>query len=126
MSKENVALYVRMIAEKRDINQQASAARTTQDWVRLGTSAGLQFSDADVAAFVGEVTGQRVTASTAVTTLLKEMSTDQGAGTTAITFSPTLGRQMVAAGYTAPGVEGANYVEFPPDPLPHNPGTIIR
>lgn len=128
MSKENVALFVRMLAEKRDLSRQASADRTTAGWVRLGRGVGLDYDDGDVAGFVGELTGSRVTTATAVPELLKVVE-DRSAGsgpTAAINFTADLARKMVAAGYTPPGGNNANYVAFPPDPgpPPEMPGNI--
>ncbi len=129
MSKENVALFVRMLADKRDLSKQASADRTTQGWVKLGRNAGLEYDDSDVAAFVTELTGTRVTTATAVTELLKVVEDKSAAGAGpagAITFTAELGRKLVAAGYTPPGGAVAKFVQFPPDPLPQrgNPGGI--
>ena len=133
MSKENVALFVRMIAEKRDLNKKASAERNTTRWVQLGKEVGLDYTENDVVGFVGEVIGRKVNADNAVMELLKEVSvedlsaddldkvvggTSLGGGPPAINFSVNLSRQMISAGFTPPGGLGAQYVEFPPDPCP--------
>jgi hypothetical protein len=122
MSRENVALFVRMLAEKRDLSRQASADRTTSGWVRLGKSVGLDYDDADVVGFVGELTGARVTATNAVSELLAviEDRSSEASPTAAITFTADLARRLVSAGYTPPGTGACQYVSFPPDPpLPH-------
>ena len=41
MSKENVALFVRMTATKRDISTRASSERSTHKWIELGKEVGL-------------------------------------------------------------------------------------
>ncbi len=132
MSKENVALFVRMVAEKRDLNVKATAEKSTSKWVQLGREAGLQFAESDVVGFVSEMLGRPVAAAHAVAEFLRDMTSTElddgqldavvgGAGRTAApatNFSPNLGTRMVGAGYTPPGGLGAQYVEFPPDPVP--------
>jgi hypothetical protein len=128
MSKENVALFVRALAEKRDLNRRAAAETNAEAWAAIGNEAGLDFTAADLVDFVNEVTGKAVTADNAVKELLQVVTAEDGRmsdadlesvvggfGGTMINFSSALSRTLVRAGYTPPGGLGAQYVEFPPD-----------
>jgi hypothetical protein len=125
MSKENVALFVRMTATKRDVSAKASADRSTKRWIELGKEAGLAFDENDVVGFVSEVTGKRVTKDNAVTEFLAEVASSERTGASApIQYTANLQKQLVRAGYTPPGGIGGTTYHFPPDPipLPKNPG----
>jgi hypothetical protein len=116
MSKENVALFVRMTATKRDISTRASSERSTQQWIELGKEVGLSFDADDVVGFVSEVTGKRVSRDNAVQEFLAEMTSSETVGARApIQYTANLQKQLVRAGYTPPGgIGGATYT-FPPD-----------
>lgn len=130
MSKENVALFVRMTAEKRDLNQKASSERSTKKWIELGKSVGLSFDEGDVVGFVNELTGKKVNNESAVPEFLAAMTSseltgaqlDQVAGGSAraaappIQYTTNLNQSLVRAGYTPPGGTGGATYEFPPDP----------
>jgi hypothetical protein len=115
MSKENVALFVRMTATKRDVSTKASSERTTQNWIALGKEAGLSFDENDVVGFVSEVTGKRVSGDNAVQVFLTEMSSSQTAARAPIQYTSNLQKQLVRAGYTPPGGIGGATYQFPPD-----------
>jgi hypothetical protein len=123
MSKENVALFVRMTATKRDISTRASAERSAAKWAEIGKSVGLSFDENDVVGFVSEVTGKRVTSDNAIQEFLSATSS---AGTTAtsapIQYTADLQKQLVRAGYTPPGGIGGATYQFPPDPVPPSVG----
>lgn len=129
MSKENVALFVRMTATKRDLSKKASADRTTQKWIDLGKDVGLSFDEHDVVGFVSELTGKKVNKDNAVPEFLAAMTSnelsgaqlDQVVGGSArgsaapIQYSSNLRTQLVRAGYTPPGGIGGATYQFPPD-----------
>jgi hypothetical protein len=116
MSKENVALFVRMTATKRDVSAKASADRSTRKWVELGKEAGLSFDENDVIGFVSEVTGKRVTKDNAISEFLAETASSERAGASApIQYTANLQKQLVRAGYTPPGGIGGATYQFPPD-----------
>jgi len=116
MSKENVALFVRMTATKRDVSAKASADRSTSKWVQLGKEAGLSFDENDVVGFVSEVTGKRVTKDNAISEFLAETASTERAGASApIQYTANLQKQLVRAGYTPPGGIGGATYQFPPD-----------
>jgi hypothetical protein len=132
VSKENVALFVRMTAEKRDLSRKASGAPTTAGWISLGKDVGLTFGEGDVVGFVQEITGKKVNDQNAITEFLAAMTSDAlsdadldqvSAGTVStgglpIAYSSALSKSMVRAGYVPPGgISGATY-NFPPDPVP--------
>lgn len=110
MSKENVALFVRMIAEKKELNKRAAEALDTEHWIALARDAGLEFTANDLASFVGEIIGKPVTPNNAVIEFTRAMTDrelnpeqlDAVAGGT-ITFSPTLSATMVRSGYPSTG-----------------------
>ena len=118
MSKENVALFVRMIAEKRDLNKQASAEQSTQRWVDIARDAGLEFTADDLVDFVSDIIGKKVSAESAVREFIQatkdqeldDKTLDAVAG--GIIFSTSLASTMTRAGYLAPGGSSASYT-FP-------------
>jgi hypothetical protein len=123
MSKENVAMFVRMLADKKDLNQRAAAERTAKGWSRIGHDIGLEFTADHVSAFVGEVIGKKVTSDNAVPEFLKAMTTFElntaqldlvrGVGGI-INFSADLGSALTRLGFVNPGSLGGSYT-FPPD-----------
>lgn len=104
MSKENVARFIKAIAETPELNKKASAETTTDAWVKLGNQSGLSFSKEDFVGFVEQTTGKSADNDNAVTVLLQggaEMSDkqlDQVAGgllsATSLNFSPQLFTSM--------------------------------
>ena len=60
MSRENVALFLKAISEKTQLNAKVAAApRTPQAWIDLARAEGLQFSSSDLHGFVKEVIDQK-------------------------------------------------------------------
>ena len=123
MSKENVASFVRMVAEKRDLNKLASAARNTKGWVELGREQGLEFNEKELVEFVGEILGKPVNADNAVLEFTRAMKGDELADDQlesvaggVLTFSNNLSRSLIRAGYKPPGGDSAEYHAFP-DPV---------
>ncbi len=105
MSKENVAKFIKSIAEQPELNKKvAAAAKQTDSWVKLGNEAGAAFSSADFVGFVKDVTGKGVNESNAVQALLSiddqldAAQLDQVAGGAiggfALQFSPKLFTQI--------------------------------
>jgi predicted ribosomally synthesized peptide with nif11-like leader len=104
MSKENVARFIKAIAETPELNKKASAETTTDAWVKLGNQSGLSFSNEDFVGFVEQTTGKAADKGNAVALLLQggaEMSDkqlDQVAGgvlsMTSLNFSPQLFTSM--------------------------------
>jgi predicted ribosomally synthesized peptide with nif11-like leader len=113
MSKEKVALFVKAVAEKKDLNQKvATAEKSATAWVQLGKQAGFDFSKDDLVGFVKQVTGTPVTEKDAITVLLGhgEMSDQQldavaGGVIGSLNFSPqlltTVGSQFNFGGINA-------------------------
>ena len=126
MSKENVALFVRMLTEKKDLNKRATAEPSSRRWVELAHDAGVEFTPLHLANFVGEVLRKPVTVDNAVPEFLKAMTvSDQNAEqrdpvvggavrSGGINFSTSLASAMTRAGYVKPGGTGGEYT-FPPD-----------
>ncbi len=130
MSKENVALFVRMTATKRDVSAKASSERSTRNWIALGKEAGLAFDENDVVGFVSEVTGRKVTADNAIPEFLAAVSSSEPSGgargaAAPIQYTATLQQQLVRAGYTPPGGIGGRTYHFPPDTIPTPPSPKI-
>jgi hypothetical protein len=129
MSKENVAMFVRMLADKKDLNKRAAAERTAKGWSRIAYDIGLEFTADDVSAFVGEVIGKKVTSDDAVPEFLKAMTTFElsaaqldlvrGVGGI-LNFSADLGIALTRLGFVNPG-SLATYT-FPPD---HSRGSSL-
>jgi len=123
MSKENVAMFVRMLADKKELNKRAAADRTAKGWSRIAYDIGLEFTADDVSAFVSEVIGKKVTSHNAVHEFLKAMTTFEldaaqldlvrGAGGI-LNFSADLGSALTRHGFVNPGSLGSAYT-FPPD-----------
>ena len=126
MSKENVALFVRMLTEKKDLNKRAAAERSSRRWVEIAHDAGVEFTPQHLANFVGEVLRKPVTVDNAVPEFLTAMTgSDLNAeqrdhvvsgavSSGGITFSTSLASAMTRAGYVKPGGIGGDYT-FPPD-----------
>lgn len=101
MSKENVAKFIRTVAEKPELNQKvASSPRQTSQWVKLANEAGFTFNTADFVGFVSDMTERKVSEDDAVAALLTmneqldDAQLDQVAGgvlsTATLQFSPQL------------------------------------
>ena len=130
MSKENVALFLKAISEKKPLNAKvAQAPKTPQAWVDLGKGEGLQFSSADLHTFVKEVIDLKdLKAEASVEALLAaiqprsgELSDEQmesvaaGALTGgALAFDQSLYRRLNTLGYPGIGGDVAQYIEMPP------------
>lgn len=74
MSKENVAKFVKAVAETPELNKKlSSAARTTAEWVNIASTAGFKFSKTDFIDFVSEMCCcKEVNEANAVSTLLED------------------------------------------------------
>lgn len=104
MSKENVARFVKAVAEMPELNKKAAAEQSTEAWVKLGNQSGLDFSSDDVVAFVTQVTGKPADKGNAVGLLLQggsemnDQQLEQVAGgvlsLSTINFSPMLFTSM--------------------------------
>jgi predicted ribosomally synthesized peptide with nif11-like leader len=105
MSKENVARFIKAIAEQPELNKKvASAEKSTPQWVALGNQSGYQFSNNDFVDFVKQVTGSDADNSNAVSVLLQsgqemnDQQLDQVAGGvlsySSLSFSPQLFTSM--------------------------------
>ena len=105
MSKENVAKFIKSIAEQPELNKKVAAApKQTDSWVKLGSEAGVSFSAADFVGFVNDMTSKGVNEGNAVQALLAmddqldAAQLDQVAGGAvaglALQFSPKLFTQI--------------------------------
>ena len=115
MSKENVALFLKAISEKAQLNAKVSSApRTPQAWIDLAKAEGLPFSSSDLHWFVKEVIDMKdlkpeasvEALLTAVQPRSGELSDEQmesvaaGAlGSSAIDLDPTFFLRLATLGY---------------------------
>ena len=71
MSKENVAKFIKTVAEKPDLNSKvAGGPRQTASWVKIANEAGFKFSSSDFVGFVSDIAQHPVTEADAVQALL--------------------------------------------------------
>ena len=129
MSKENVALFLKAISEKKPLNAKvAKAPKTPQAWVDLGKGEGLQFSTTDLHTFVKEVIDLKdLKPDASVEALLAairprsgELSDEQmdsvaaGALGDGLALNQSLYRRLNTLGYPGMGGNVAQYIEMPP------------
>ena len=65
MSKEQVAQFVKAIAEGPDLNELASVNPDTASWIALAKKSGFEFTSSEFVDFVTEMTGETATESDA-------------------------------------------------------------
>lgn len=91
MSQEQVAKFVRALAEDPELRSRADeGGQSASSWVALGKATGHNFNEADVVGFAETVTGESANANTAIGLITKIGSESAGRDTTALRFSPQL------------------------------------
>jgi predicted ribosomally synthesized peptide with nif11-like leader len=66
MSKENVALFIKAVNTKTDLNMKIAKASKTSEWVMLAKDAGFEFTAEEFALVVSNITQKKVTPDNAV------------------------------------------------------------
>ena len=73
MSTDNVARFIRCVAEKPALNKKlALRAREVEAWVACATEAGFPFSSAELVSFAAEVSGRDLSEQEAIPALLAD------------------------------------------------------